>query len=65
VFSSSHRPSGNVKDDCWLCSAPVYEGDAAVTYLGLWIHQSCFLEENTPTDSDTTAGDDSPATGAE
>jgi len=54
-----------VKDDCWLCSAPVYEGDAAVTYLGLWIHQSCFLEENTPTDSDTTAGDDSPATGAE
>ena len=42
----SYRPSGKTKDDCWVCSAPVYEGDAAVRYLGLWIHESCFSDAN-------------------
>jgi len=48
----SYRPAGNAKDDCWVCSSPVYEGDASVRYLGLWIHESCFSHANLSGDQD-------------
>jgi hypothetical protein len=46
MFAPSYRPAGKPKDDCWICSAPVYAGDAAVRYLGLWMHESCFSDAN-------------------
>jgi hypothetical protein len=33
--------SRKIKDDCWVCSRPVYEGETAVSYLGLWVHPDC------------------------
>jgi hypothetical protein len=43
---SAFRPDHRVKDDCWFCSKPVYEGDASVRYSGLWVHEACFRDEN-------------------
>ena len=50
MFTPPHRQAGKAKDDCWVCSAPVYEGDASVRYLGLWMHEACFRDANHSTD---------------
>jgi hypothetical protein len=45
------RKGGKVKDRCVLCSTPVYESEAGVAYLGLWVHQACYRRENESPDS--------------
>ena len=62
MFAPSYRSSGKPKDDCWICSAPVYEWDATVRYLGLWMHESCFNDANLSGDaSPGEHGEDSAA----
>jgi hypothetical protein len=56
---ADRRHSGKVKDTCWLCSAPVYETDSAVYYLGLWIHPDCYEGENLSAESDRIRPDES------
>ena len=56
MFAPSYRNRDKVKDDCWLCSAPIYEGEPVVRYTGLWIHEGCFERENLSR-SDPPTGD--------
>ena len=58
VFAQRPAPSGKIKDSCWACSRPVYEGDAAVSYLGLWLHVDCYHAEKVSTESDPVVHDD-------
>ena len=45
VFGPRLAQSRKIKDDCWACSKPVYEGETAVAYLGLWFHMDCYHSE--------------------
>jgi hypothetical protein len=46
VFQKRRPPGGKVKEDCWVCSRPVYENEASVSYLGLWVHADCYDRAN-------------------
>ena len=42
---TADRKSGPIKDQCLLCSTPVYESEVGVHYLGVWVHLSCYRSE--------------------
>jgi hypothetical protein len=50
---SRERKDGSVKDHCMLCSAPVYETETGVRFLGLWVRQSCYRRETESPDTDS------------
>jgi hypothetical protein len=51
MFSQRPAQTGKIKDDCWVCSRPVYEAEAAVHHLGLWIHADCYHAEKVSPES--------------
>jgi len=36
---------GRVIDHCLLCSAPVYEAQTSVHFVGLYVHLPCYRRE--------------------
>lgn len=44
MFAQRPSRSGNIKDTCWACSEPIYEGEPSVTYLSLSFHVACYDE---------------------
>ena len=36
-----------------LCSTPVYEAEAGIDFLGLWVHLSCYRRENELSDPES------------
>jgi hypothetical protein len=58
MFSQRPPQTKKIKDDCWACSKPVYEGESAVCHLGVWLHADCYHSETVSPESANPAHED-------